>query len=370
MPKWASSSLPTTIKFNIITFKGYMKSEHKRFSYWFPADPDRTTFHDDYTVFHTFPSKHAGTGSDPARKRLAGTGPEDSCTLACFRSESVWPQPDMATQNQIGSGSVSHNMIRAVCGITRPNRMRETVSWPVAFCQNRVRWFFVHRLASGLNMFGQNLTRPPRTKSDLGQFCTIWSEPYLEERKWIRCGKLAAGQLRSDRTKPNDTCTAACFWPTSGIVLDHLVRANQCATIIQPGSSRPLPLSRIRFMASVLPQMAWIILCETSPDLIWFLMAMSGCGQTALVTIKAEVQKSSGPVPAKRNRLISFPHIRFCSVLPQTARIILCETVPDPTCFQMAMSGCGQTDSVRKKTGVQESPGLVLAKRNRPATSF
>ena len=49
------------------------------------------------------PSKHAGTGPDPAtepaRKRLAGTGREDSCKPACFRNGPVWPKPDITTQN-------------------------------------------------------------------------------------------------------------------------------------------------------------------------------------------------------------------------------------------------------------------------------
>ena len=34
----------------------------------------------------------------------------------------------------------------------------------------------------------------------------------------------------------------------------------------------------------------------------------------------------------------------------------------------MAMSGCGQTDPVRKQADVQESSGLVLAKQNRPGS--
>ena len=36
----------------------------------------------------------------------------------------------------------------------------------------------------------------------------------------------------------------------------------------------------------------------------------------------------------------------------------------------MAMSGCGQMDPIRKQTGVQNSLGPVLAKRNRPASCF
>ena len=61
---------------------------------------------------------------------------------------------------------------------------------------------------------------------------------------------------------------------------------------------------------------------------------------------------------------------QFGSVLPKTAWIILCETSPDPIWFWIAVSGCDQTDPAQKQAGVQESSGPVLAKRNRPATSF
>ena len=49
-------------------------------------------------------------------------------------------------------------------------------------------------------------------------------------------------------------------------------------------------------------------------------------------------------------------HILFDAALPKKARIILCKTGPDPV--WMASSGSG------------ESSGLILAKRNQPATSF
>ena len=54
----------------------------------------------------------------------------------------------------------------------------------------------------------------------------------------------------------------------------------------------PDPTSRIRF-SSVFPKKAWIILCKTDPDLIW--MAWSGFGQTHLVWKQAGVQESLGP---------------------------------------------------------------------------
>ena len=47
--------------------------------------------------------------------RLARSKPDDSCTLACFQTSSVWPKPDAVSQNQIRSRLVLHNMIQAVC---------------------------------------------------------------------------------------------------------------------------------------------------------------------------------------------------------------------------------------------------------------
>ena len=62
------------------------------------------------------PSKHAGTDSHPGRigwEALTRSGPDDCCTLACFRTGSVWPKPDTVSRNEIGSGLVLHNMTRA-----------------------------------------------------------------------------------------------------------------------------------------------------------------------------------------------------------------------------------------------------------------
>ena len=48
-------------------------------------------------------------------------GPNDSCTLACFRTRCVWPNPDQAIQ--IGFRSVLHNMIHAFFEKTELNQM-------------------------------------------------------------------------------------------------------------------------------------------------------------------------------------------------------------------------------------------------------
>ena len=50
-----------------------------------------------------------------------------------------------------------------------------------------------------------------------------------------------------------------------------------------------------------------------------------------------------------------FPTFRFISILPQMAQIILCETSPDPVWFRLTVSDFGQMDPVRKQAGVQES---------------
>ena len=66
---------------------------------------------------------------------LPETGPNDSCTPACFQTRSVWPNPDQAIQ--IGSGSVLHDMIHAFFGKTELKRMREVKSgiyYPARFC--------------------------------------------------------------------------------------------------------------------------------------------------------------------------------------------------------------------------------------------
>ena len=93
---------------------------------------------------------------------------------------------------------------------------------------------------------------------------------------------------------------------------------------------------------------------KTHPNPIW--MALARFGQTHLVWKQAVVQESSGPVSG-RTQLVryQFPTFRLGSVLPQTSRIILCKTSPDPVSFWLTVSCFDQTDPVRKQAGVQES---------------
>ena len=84
---------------------------------------------------------------------------------------------------------------------TEPNRVRETGSGTVLFCRNRARWFLHwHRRASGLDPFGQNPTWSDITKSDLGRFCTAWSEPSVAYGR-TEPAKAALWKLLRDRRK-------------------------------------------------------------------------------------------------------------------------------------------------------------------------
>ena len=58
----------------------------------------------------------------------------------------------------------------------------------------------------------------------------------------------------------------------------------------------------------------------------------------------------------------SFPLLNMTRFRSSTdVRIILCETSPDPIYFWLIVPGFGQTDPVRKKANVQVSSGLLLA---------
>ena len=157
-------------------------------------------------------------------------------------------------------------------------------------------------------------------------------------------GKLIAGQLPSARTEPDDSCTAAIF------VLGDMVRESQCATLIQPGSKRNRPAITFPYSVRFRSPKDGPILCKAGPDLIWFWLTVSGFGQADLVRKQAGVQESSGPIPQNEPGPLPVSCIRFRSVLPKTARTILCETGADPIWFWVAMSGCGQTDPARKQT--------------------
>ena len=86
-------------------------------------------------MFTYLPVNMPHSDSHPVRigwEVLARSGQDDPCTLACFRTGSVWPKPDTVSQNQTGSGLVLHSFIRDVCGRTELSLKVE--NWQRAGC--------------------------------------------------------------------------------------------------------------------------------------------------------------------------------------------------------------------------------------------
>ena len=74
------------------------------------------------------------------------------------------------------------------------------------------------------------------------------------------------------------------------------------------------------WFGSILLKKAWIILCKTGPDPIW--MAWSGFGQKcARITGNGSGRMQPALLPVSLFRL--------CCILPQMAQIILCSASPD-----------------------------------------
>ena len=100
------------------------------------------------------------------------------------------------------------------------------------------------------------------------------------------CGQLWPLRPASVRNRPGSDLVLGGhvrLWPNgSG------PEASRCARICRPGFGKRQPA---RFWQNA-----------TGPDLIWFWVAMSGCGQTDPGRKEAGVQESSGPVPANRFR--------------------------------------------------------------------
>ena len=90
----------------------------------------------------------------------------------------------------------------------------------------------------------------------------------------------------------------------------------------------PDPTFRILF-SSVFPKKAWAILYKTDPDPIR--MAWPGLAKLDQVRKQTGVQESSGLVSGRTQpACYQFPSFRFGCVLPQTSRIILNKTSPNP----------------------------------------
>ena len=129
--------------------------------------------------------------------------PDDSCTPAWFWTRSVWPKPS----------TVSHHKPDLGWFCTIWSRMsvddcNQVWKWKgggrlVASCQKLGLMNPANEPASRPDAFRQTLTRPSR--SDAGQFCTVWSMISLEKWNWIRCGKSD----QADMIRPNSGCMLA-----------------------------------------------------------------------------------------------------------------------------------------------------------------
>ena len=87
---------------------------------------------------------------------------------------------------------------------------------------------------------------------------------------------------------------------------------------------------------SILPKMVWIRLCKTGPDPIW--VAWSGIGQTDLALETSRCARIIGSASGKTQPArYKFPTFRLSCVLPQMSRIILCKTSPDVIWFQLTI---------------------------------
>ena len=163
---------------------------------------------------------------------------------------------------------------------------------------------------------------------------TSFTEPSIPIHRSLKQGKQLMSQSRSrdfsidgSLKKGNNPSKHAgsdpeafCLRPVTTVTY------KRCQN--RPGSYMPDPASRFCF-SSISPKTAWIILRKTDPDPIW--MAWSWFVQTHLVWKQAGVQESSGPVSGRTQPArYQFPTFRLGSVLPQTSRIIVCKTIPDP----------------------------------------
>ena len=135
-------------------------------------------------------------------------------------------------------------------------------------------------------------------------------------------------------------------------------------------------------MANMQPELAWIVSRSDFPHLFQFRFSKEGMAHTAqnrhgsdLDGLAKHIWSGSKSVCrnhqarllAGRNRpATSFPLSDPARLFHRRSRIILCKTSPGLIQFWLTVSGLGQTDPVRKQSGVQESSGPLLASVSQP----
>ena len=144
-------------------------------------------------------------------------------------------------------------------------------------------------------------------------FCFVFQRrpgSYCAKPTQIRSGWPGFGPHSEHRFSAPSSLKEGCGKPVLGVWVWPNTSGQEtswCAGIIWPGFwqdvTDPLPVSlfptRFRY-----PQTSRLILCKTSPDLIWFCLTVSGLGQTEPVRKQASVQKLSGPLLANASQPI------------------------------------------------------------------
>ena len=98
-----------------------------------------------------------------------------------------------------------------------------------------------HRLASGPDPFGQNLTQSARTKSDLGWFCTVLSGSSVGEQNQVQKSETGSGGV------------ASCQKPGPMISAHHPVSRPDAfgQTLTRPSRSDPDGFCTILYMPNL-----------------------------------------------------------------------------------------------------------------------
>ena len=122
------------------------------------------------------------------RLRTSRTWSSDSCTPACFRNRCAWPKPDRAIQIGSGTDALGQNLT----GLSRsdPEQMRLAKTWPgyPDRFRNRCAWPKPDRaiqIGSGTDALGQNLTGLSRSVPEQMRLAKTW--PGYPDRFRNRC---------------------------------------------------------------------------------------------------------------------------------------------------------------------------------------
>ena len=152
------------------------------------------------------PSKHARSDSDPVRigwEGLARSGPDDSCTPACFRTGSVWQnlhsQPEL---NRTRAGFAQYYPGRLWINETE-SKNRKLVAGRFRPARNRAKWFLHTSLLPDQMCLAKPWPgHPDWIRVGLAQMIQAF---FGKKRNWNGCGKLDPAYT----IRPDSGCTLA-----------------------------------------------------------------------------------------------------------------------------------------------------------------